>query len=153
MNPASTDQDRIVKVVTLSAPVSKVWRALTDFEQFGAWFRVDLDGPFVAGRESTGRMTYPGHEGEPWLASIERIEPERYFSFRWPPNEADTDVPIGEQITTLVEFELKPAGSGTQLTITESGFGQLADPERLECLRRNTDGWNIQADNIARHVS
>lgn len=150
---SSTDTDRIVKVVTLSVPVSRVWQALTDFQQFGTWFQVDLDQPFVAGADSTGRMTYPGHEGTPWLAHVEHITPERYFSFRWPSSEPERGVPLRDQCNMLVEFELEPADDGTQLTITESGFDQLEDAERVECFRRNTDGWNIQADNIARYVS
>lgn len=149
----TAEQDQIVKVVTLAAPISKVWRALTDFEQFGAWFQVDLDGPFVPGGESTGRMTYPGHEGTPWLAYVERITPERYFSFRWPSKEPDPGTSLSEQCNMLVEFELEPTDGGTRLTITESGFSQLEDADRLECFRRNTDGWNIQSENIARYVS
>jgi uncharacterized protein YndB with AHSA1/START domain len=41
--------DRVEKTIELRAPVSRVWRALTDHVEFGAWFRVRLDGPFVPG--------------------------------------------------------------------------------------------------------
>jgi uncharacterized protein YndB with AHSA1/START domain len=143
----------IEKVVELAAPVSRVWRALTDHEQFGEWFRVKLDGPFEAGAVSTGKMTYPGFEGWPWLATVERIEPQRLFSFRWHDADSKSGVPLAEQPTTLVEFRLEPTAKGTRLVITESGFEALPNPRRLEVLRSNTEGWNIQAGNLAAYVA
>jgi uncharacterized protein YndB with AHSA1/START domain len=145
--------DRIEKVIELDAPVSRVWRALTDFEEFGQWFRVRLDGPFRPGTVSTGSMTYPGYEGWPWLATVERMEPECLFSFRWHDNDEKSGKPIAEQPTTLVEFRLQAIPRGTRLTITESGIAALPEPRRIEVLRNNTEGWHIQARNIAAHVA
>jgi uncharacterized protein YndB with AHSA1/START domain len=145
--------DRIVKTVELKAPVSRVWRALTDHNEFGQWFRVKLDGPFKLGAVSTGQMTYPGFEHYPWRAVVERMEPERLFSFRWHDFDEKSGVDVSKQPTTLVEFRLEPIAEGTRLTITESGFESLSDPRRLEVLRDNTKGWNIQADNIADYVA
>ena len=144
--------DRIVKVVELKAPVSRVWRALADHNEFGQWFRVKLDGPFVPGALSTGRVTYPGYEHYPWRATIERMEPERLLSFRWHDFDENSGVDIEEQPTTLVEFRLEPTAEGTRLTITESGFESIPNPRRLEVLRSNAGGWEIQAKNIADHV-
>ena len=76
--------DRIEKRIELNAPVSRVWQALTDYRQFGEWFRVNLDGPFVEGQLSTGRMTYPGYEHVKWHAVVQKMDPERLFSFVWP---------------------------------------------------------------------
>lgn len=145
--------DRIVKTVELAAPVSRVWRALVDHNEFGQWFRVALDGPFRPGAISTGKMTYPGYEHYPWLAVVERMDHERLFSFRWHDFDEASGVDISRQPTTLVEFRLEPITGGTRLTITESGFEAIPDPRRLEVLRGNTEGWNIQADNIAAYVS
>jgi uncharacterized protein YndB with AHSA1/START domain len=145
--------DRIIKTIELKAPVSRVWRALTDHVEFGQWFRVKLDQPFAPGAVSTGKMTYPGYEHYPWLAVVERMEPERLFSFRWHDVDAKSGIDVAKQPTTLVEFRLEPTEGGTRLTITESGFESLPDHRRLEVLRGNTEGWNIQADNIAAHVT
>lgn len=145
--------DMIVKTVELRAPVSRVWRALSDHEEFGAWFRVRLDGPFVPGGISTGRMTYPGYEHYPWLATVEKMEPERLLSFRWHDFDEASGLAVADQSTTLVEFRLEPVAGGTLLTITESGFEALPEHRRLEVLRGNTQGWNIQAENIAHHVA
>lgn len=145
--------DRIVKTVELKAPVSRVWRALTDHNEFGQWFRVKLDGPFKPGTVSTGQMTYPSFEHYPWLAVVERMEPERLFSFRWHDFDEKSGTDVAKQPATLVEFRLEPTAEGTRLTITESGFEALPDPRRLEVLRGNTEGWNIQANNIAAYVA
>lgn len=145
--------DQIVKVVELQAPVSRVWRALTDHREFGQWFRVRLDGPFQPGAISTGQMTYPGYESYPWLAVVERMEHEQLFSFRWHDFDDESGVEISKQPTTLVEFRLEATSAGTRLTIVESGFEGLPDPRRIEVLRGNTEGWNIQAGNIAAYVT
>ena len=145
-------ENRIVKTVDLNAPVSRVWRALTDYKQFGEWFRVKLDQPFEAGGLSTGQMTYPGYEHCPWRAAVERIEPERLFSFSWHDFDETSDADVADQPAMLVEFRLEPIDAGTRLTITESGFEALPDPRRLVVLRGNTEGWNIQAQNIADYV-
>src|SRR6201997_182116 len=76
--------DRIEKTIELKAPVARVWRALTDHNEFGNWFRVKLEGPFVPGQVSRGRITYPGYEHVIWEAMVEKVEPERLFSFTWP---------------------------------------------------------------------
>ena len=148
-----TSTDRIEKVIDIKAPVSRVWRALTDHEEFGEWFRVQLDGPFEPGEVSTGSMTYPGYEGLPWLATVERMEPERYFSFRWNDYDEKSGKSIADHPTLLVEFKLEKIPEGTRLTITESGFSSIAEPRRFGVMRNNTEGWNIQARNIAEHVT
>lgn len=145
--------DRIVKTIELKATVTRVWRALADHTEFGQWFRVELDGPFKPGAVSTGKMTCPGYEHYPWLAVVERMEHERLFSFRWHDFDESSGVDISEQPTTLVEFRLESIPEGTRLTITESGFESIPDPRRLEVLRDNTKGWDMQANGIATHVA
>ena len=146
------DQDRIEKVVDLAAPVERVWRAITDHKEFGEWFRVRLDGPFKVGAMTTGNITYPGHEDVEWVSTTERMEHKRLFAFSWPPSAIDPDTEYGADAKVLVEFRLEPIETGTRLTITESGFQQFPESKRLETLRSNTEGWDIQAKNIAAHV-
>lgn len=146
------DKDRIKKTVDLAAPISRVWQAITDHEEFGQWFRVRLDGPFKVGETTTGNITYPGYEDMKWVSFTEQIEPERLFVFSWPPSAVDPDTKYPEDAKVLVEFRLEATATGTRLTITESGFQQFPESKRLEVLRSNTEGWNIQATNIANHV-
>jgi uncharacterized protein YndB with AHSA1/START domain len=149
--------DRIEKRIELKAPVSRVWRALTDHREFGEWFRVKLDGPFAAGQLSTGQMTYPGYEHVKWEAVVEKMEPERLFSFSWPhPKSNDKSDYTGDysnEPKTLVEFRLEKTANGTLLTVTESGFDKLPADRRVENFRRNEGGWTQQMKNIERYVA
>lgn len=74
--------DRIEKRIVLRASRSRVWRAITTAEEFGAWFRVKLDGVFAEGATIRGRITHPGYEHVTLDMLVERIEPERYFAYR-----------------------------------------------------------------------
>ena len=146
------NQDRIEKVAELAVPVSRVWQAITDYEEFGAWFRVRLDGPFKVGETTTGNITYPGHEHVEWVSVTEQMEPEHLFVFSWPPGAVDPDTPYEADAKVIVEFRLEPIDSGTRLTITETGFQQFPDAKRLEILRSNIEGWDIQAKNVRAYV-
>jgi len=149
----NTQRDSIEKIVDLDASPSAVWKAVSDHREFGQWFRVALDQPFVEGAESTGKVTYPGYEGLPWLAHVERIEPERYLAFRWHDYDPDADRPVEEFPTTLVEFLIEPRDGGTRLTIRESGFAAFGEARGIEAMRRNAGGWDIQAGHIREHVA
>lgn len=151
MNVTSTD--RIEKTVTLRAPRARVWRALTAAEEFGTWFRVKLDGAFVEGTTIRGRSTHPGYEHVTLEMQIDRIEPERYFSYRWHPYAVDATVDYSAEPATLVEFTLEEANGGTVLTIVESGFDRIPAARRAEAFRMNDAGWTGQLKNIERHVS
>jgi len=145
--------DRIEKRVELKAPVSRVWRALTDYREFGEWFRVKLEGPFVVGQVSRGRITYPGYEHVKWEATVQAMEPERLFSFTWHPYAVDPKVDYAQEPPTLVEFRLEKTAGGTLLTVTESGFDKIPKHRRAEAFRMNEGGWTAQLENIERHVA
>ena len=144
--------DRIEKTVELKAPVSRVWRALTDHHEFGKWFRVQLDGPFAPGQVSRGHITYPGYEHLRWEAVVVKMQPERLFSFSWHPYAIDPNEDYSAESPTLVEFTLEKTATGTLLRIVESGFDKLPSWRRDEAFRMNDKGWSIQVENIAQHV-
>jgi uncharacterized protein YndB with AHSA1/START domain len=144
--------DRIEKRIELKAPVSRVWRALTDYRQFGEWFRVKLEGPFVAGQVSRGFITWPGYEHLQWEAIVQSIEPEHLFSFTWHPYAVDPGFDYSKEPPTLVEFRLVKTATGTQLLLTESGFDKIPLGRREEALRKNDGGWTQQMKNIEAHL-
>ena len=144
--------DRIEKQVVLRAPRSRVWRAISDAQQFGAWFRVKLEGAFVEGATIRGRITYPGYEHLTFEMQVERIEPETYFAYRWHPHAIDPKVDYSSEPLTLVEFRLENARDGTQLTMVESGFDRIPLVRRAEAFRMNEAGWTEQAKNIKAYV-
>jgi uncharacterized protein YndB with AHSA1/START domain len=145
--------DRIEKTIELEAPVSRVWRALTDYREFGTWFRVKLEGPFVPGQVSRGQITYPGYEHIRWEAVVQKMEPERLFSFTWHPYAIDPKEDYSQETPTLVEFTLEPtANGGTLLRVVESGFDKIPARRRAEAFRMNEGGWAAQVKHIAAHV-
>jgi uncharacterized protein YndB with AHSA1/START domain len=149
--------DRIEKRIELRAPLSRVWRALTDYREFGEWFRVKLDGPFVPGKVSRGQITYPGYEHVKWEAVVQKMDRERLFSFTWPHpkslGKADDPADYSKEPSTLVEFRLEKTAKGTLLTVTESGFDKLPADRRLEAFRRNEGGWEEQVKNIEAYLA
>ncbi|HKQ82282.1 MAG TPA: SRPBCC family protein [Steroidobacteraceae bacterium] len=145
--------DTIEKRIELKAPVPRVWRALTDFREFGQWFRVALEGPFVPGQVARGRITYPGYEHVRWEATVKDMQPERLFSFTWHPYAVDPKVDYSQETPTLVEFRLEKVPTGTRLVITESGFDGIPAQRRIEALRMNEGGWAEQTKNIEAHVT
>jgi uncharacterized protein YndB with AHSA1/START domain len=151
MNATSTD--RIENQILLCVPRARAWRALTDAGEFGAWFRVKLEGPFAVGKRTQGKITYPGYEHLRMDVLVERMDAERLFSFRWHPYAIDPKVEHSSEPTTLVEFRLEDAPGGTLLTLIESGFDRIPAGRRAEAYRMNSGGWTIQMENIQRHVA
>jgi uncharacterized protein YndB with AHSA1/START domain len=145
--------DRIEKKVVLRAPRSRVWRAIATAKEFGAWFLVNLDGEFAEGATIRGRLTHPGYEHVTMEMVVERIEPERYFSYRWHPYAIDPAADYSAEPTTLVEFILEEAEEGTVVTIVESGFDRIPLARRAEAFRMNEQGWAAQIKNLARYVA
>jgi uncharacterized protein YndB with AHSA1/START domain len=145
--------DRIEKQVELKAPVSRVWRALTDYREFGEWFRVRLQAPFEPGKEVIGQVTHPGYEHVTWRAVVKEMVPERLFSLTWHPFSVDPEADYSTEPQTLIEFRLVPHGAnGTLLTLTESGFDRIPAHRRAEAFRMNEGGWTQQMENIRHYV-
>jgi uncharacterized protein YndB with AHSA1/START domain len=145
--------DRIEKEIVLRAPRSRVWRAITDSKEFGEWFRVDMKDEFKPGAPAKGRITHPGYEHLVFEVLVERMDPEKLFSFRWHPYAVDPKQDYSKEPTTLVVFELQDHPEGTRLRITESGFDQIPVARRAEAFRMNSGGWEAQTKNIATYVS
>jgi uncharacterized protein YndB with AHSA1/START domain len=144
--------DRIEKSIEIAAPVSRVWKALTDYREFSTWFRVKLEAPFQTGKVAAGNITYPGYEHLRFDATVQKIEPERYFSFTWHPYPMDPKVDYSVETPTLVEFTLEKTAKGTLLRVVESGFDKIPASRRAEAYRMNEGGWEGQMKNIAAHV-
>ncbi len=149
----SSSTDRIEKRIEIHAPVARVWRALTDYQEFSAWFGVKLESPFVPGQATRGHITHPGYEHLVMEVVVQKMEPERLFSYHWHPYAIDPQVDYSQEPPTVVEFVLERAATGTLLTVTESGFDAIPAHRRDEAFRMNSQGWAIQIERIAHHVS
>ncbi len=144
--------DSLEKHMEIKASPSRVWRALTEYREFGEWFKVSPEGPFQPGEIVRGMITRPGFEHVVWQATVVSMEPEHRFSFNWHPYAVDPDVDYSNELPTLVEFTLEPIEHGTLLRVTESGFDNIPGGRRPQTLRMNTHGREIQVENIKRHV-
>ena len=150
---SSTSTDRIERKVLLRAPRSRVWRALTNPVEFGTWFGVKVEGTFAPGARVRGAITHKGYEHVTWDITIERMEPERVFSWRWHPHAVEPGVDYAAEPTTLVVFELEDTAGGTQLTVVESGFDQVPLARRAQAYRMNGEGWTYQVQAIEAYVA
>jgi uncharacterized protein YndB with AHSA1/START domain len=148
------EPDCIEQQTEIAAPLSRVWRALTDYREFGAWFRVNLEAPFKAGEESHGLLTSPGYDHLTWRAVIQQIDPEQYFAFTWHPFAIKPEVDYSREVPTLVEFRLQPSKQGgTLLDLSECGFNDLPDDRRKEAYPAHQGGWAQQMKNIADYIA
>jgi uncharacterized protein YndB with AHSA1/START domain len=144
----------IDKTIDLKAPQSRVWKALTEAEQFGAWFRVKFDTPFVVGKSATGHITWPGMEHYEWTAFVTAMDPETYFAFEWHPYAIDLSVDYSKEKPTLVEFRLaRVSDSVTRLSLRESGFEHVPEDRRKLALEKNDEGWTVQMKNIESYLA
>ncbi len=155
--------DRIEKKIFLRAPRKRVWRALTDSAQFGTWFGLQFDGPFLPGATMRGVLVgttvdpevakaQKKHEGLPFEIKIERMDAERLFSFRWHPFAIEREVDYSAEPTTVIEFVLEEAANGILLTVTESGFDGIPLGRRAKALEANEGGWNVMVKVLEEYL-
>lgn len=155
--------DRIEKRVVLRAPLDRVWRAISDAKEFGRWFGVRFDGPFIAGKTVTAAITpttvdnevakrQEPHTGVKSTWQIVAIEPPRRFAYRWHPFAVDPEVDYHDEPTTLVEFTLAETDEGVLLTIVESGFDAIPEARRSDSFEANAEGWAMQTDLVRRYT-
>jgi uncharacterized protein YndB with AHSA1/START domain len=150
----NTSTDRIERKILLKAPLSRVWRALSDAKEFGDWFGVDFKGKsFVAGQSVQGNVTYPGYEHVVMEVFIERVVPQRLLSWRWHPAAIDPAIDYSQEPTTLVVFEIEESDGGVLLSVVESGLDKIPPARRAAAFRMNTTGWDGQMKNIEKHVA
>lgn len=149
-----SSEDRIEREILLKAPLSRVWRAMANAEEFGEWFGAALKGEaFIAGNRVRGQITYPGYEHLTFEVLVEELEPERKFSFRWHPYAVDPTVDYGQEPMTLVVFTMHAVEDGTLLRLVESGFDGIPAERRQEAFRMHCSGWDEQVKNIEKHVA
>jgi len=156
--------DRIEKSVLLRAPRERVWRAISDSKQFGSWFGVEFDAPFVAGKAMVGKLVgttvdaevakrQQTHKGVRFEFVVDRVEPMRLFSFRWHPFAMDSSVDYSKEPSTLVAFVLEEVEDGTKLTVTESGFDRIPIERRAKAFAANEGGWAAQMTLIEKYLA
>jgi uncharacterized protein YndB with AHSA1/START domain len=159
-----TGTNRIEKKIVLRAPLARVWHAIADSAEFGSWFGMKLEQPFSPGAHVRGTIVpttadatvaegQKPYAGKPVDLTIDRIEPERLFSFRWHPYAVDPAVDYSAEPTTLVVFELREVPEGTAVTITETGFDGVPLARRAKAFAMNEQGWGMQTVLLEKYVA
>ena len=155
--------DRIEKEVTLRAPLGRVWRAISNADEFGRWFGVRFDGPFVAGQSVTGVITptevddevaaaQEPHAGKASVWQIVAVEPQQRLAFRWHPYAVEPGADYDAEPTTLVEFTLTETADGVLLQIVESGFDKIPADRRAAAFEANSGGWEAQTKLVRKYL-
>ncbi|MBX2831997.1 MAG: SRPBCC family protein [Rhodospirillales bacterium] len=142
----------IEKSIEIQASRARVWQALTDHRQFGAWFGIDIEAPFAVGELSTGQMTIEGFTHVPWNSTIKAMEEPAYFAYTWHPYAVDPKIDYTDEPETLVEFWLEETEGQTSVRVRETGFDNLPPHRIADALQANTNGWEFQLGNIKKYV-
>jgi uncharacterized protein YndB with AHSA1/START domain len=135
------DLSRIDRTIEIAAPPDRVWRALTTADELSAWFKVTIEGEIAAGREVWMTSVHSGHVGQRFKVRFVEITPRRRFVWQWHPGDVDPKVDYSREAWTTVSFTLEPSGAGTRLTMSETGFDEVALTRRAKVYRDNTEGW------------
>ena len=156
--------DRIEKKIFLRAPRKRVWRALSDYKEFGSWFGMKFEGPFTPGARVRGTIvgtkvdadvakSQKQYEGLSFEMVIDRVEPERLLSLRWHPNAVEPGVDYSAEPMTLIVFTPEEENNGVMLTVTESGFDQIPLARRAKAFTANERGWGMVMQLIEKHLA
>ena len=160
--------DRIYKTITLHVSHGRAWKAISDPQEFGAWFGATFDpaytGPFVPHTRVTGTIRpstsdrHPANEGRavagtPIELVIHRVDPDRLVSFRWHPFAVDRTLDYAAEPMTLVSLELEDSNEGVVLTMTESGFDRLPPARRERAYAASERDWELRTWLMQEHVA
>ena len=160
----ASDTDRIVRKILLRAPRERVWNAISDSRQFGTWFGAQFNDRFAPGKSVHGKIVgttvdaevaarQKPHADKVFEFAIDRIEPQRLFSYRWHPYAVEPGIDYSKEPMTLVVFELEDAPNGTMLTVTESGFDRIPVERRARAFERDSEGWTMQMTLIEKYLA
>src|SRR5713101_1535779 len=131
MNTTSDLTDAVVVERVFTAPVGRVWTALTDVNEMRQWYfdlkefkpEIGCEFEFVVEHESN---TY--HH----LCKVTEVIPEKKIAYTWRYE--------GEPGDSLVTFEIFPEGDKTRLKLTHSGIETF--PKTTSYARKNFEaGW------------
>lgn len=133
-------EDAIRVELLIRAPRERVWKALTDSDEWANWFGDKITGDFQVGSE---QILDFGKYGTETCEVVERIEGE-VIAYRWHPGmKIEGEVYEPDQRTTC-RFELSDANEGTRLVLTESGFAAIPKTRRPSAFKDNTEGWEAE---------
>ena len=134
----------ITRSIDIKATPERVWAALTEADLIAQWFGDSCEFDAKPG----GRGTFGWSEhGVKCRVVVEHVDAPKTLVYRWAA-ESDVDPVTGN--STVVRFELTEIDGGTRLTLVETGFEELADPQAKH--DDNTGGWTAELGELVEFV-
>lgn len=131
---------RIDRTIEIQAPPERVWRALTNAKELSTWFQVTIEGEIAPGNEVWMTSMSKGYVVRFRVLFVEMTPPTR-FVWQWHPGAVDPNVDYSSEPRTTVTFTLEPSGSGTRLSLAETGFNEISLARRAKVFGDNNQGW------------
>ena len=131
---------RIDRTIEIKAPPERVWRALTNAKELSTWFQVTIEGDITPGNEVWMTSECQGNVGRFRVRIVEMTPPTR-FVWQWHPGAVDPNIDYSKEPRTTVTFTLEPSGSGTRVSLAETGFNQISLARRAKVFGDNNQGW------------
>ena len=132
---------RIDRTIELNAPRERVWRALTNADELSAWFQVKIEGAVAPDIDVWMTSLHPGHAGQRFRVRFTEMTPPERFVWEWHPGEVDPERDYSREPRTTVTFTLEPSARGTRLSVSETGFDEIALARRAKVYKDNSQGW------------
>ena len=132
------------RTIDIAAPVHKVWIAITDPAHISQWFgRAEFAG---SGAGALGTLSWDDHGSIP--VRVEAVDEPHMITYRWSNDHALGTPPEALDVahSTVFTFTLEPTPSGTQLTVVETGFENISDPQAE--LESHRGGWDFELDEL-----
>jgi uncharacterized protein YndB with AHSA1/START domain len=143
---------RIDRTIEIHAPPERVWRALTSPSELSAWFQVTIEGEIAPGNEVWMTSVHAGYSGQRFRVRFVEMTPPERFVWQWHPGEVDPAVDYSQEPRTTVTFTLEPSGTGTRLSVAETGFNAISLARRAKVYSDNSQGWTEVLGWLQRYV-
>jgi len=143
------EQDQIQRIVELPVNLERAWRAISTPEELSRWFSDEVAFEPQVGSEIIFDWEDYGRK----YGQIEVIEAPYRFGFRWLAGDRGDRTTLQAANSTFVLMSLERTPSGTRLTVTETGFANLAPELRRTEFEGNTRGWETELGELSAYLA
>lgn len=145
----TTLQDTINREVVISAPMERVYSAISDAKELAKWFPDAIEGEIRPGE----RPVFDFGEYGKHSIYVVATDPHSYVAYRWIPGGTESFIgDVLEKPNTLCEFHLDEIPEGTRVRLIESGFASLPADFYEKAYKDNSGGWNVMIARLKRFV-
>jgi uncharacterized protein YndB with AHSA1/START domain len=138
----------IEREIHVDASPEVVFEVVSRPEHISEWWSDDAALEPAPG--AVGELVW-GDRAEVVPITVVQADPPRLFSFRW----CHPDGELDAATSLLVTFELIPAGAGTTIRLTETGFREMGwEIAKLEeQYREHSTGWDTFVPRLGEYVT